>query len=608
MKTRAFPFFGSFLGPLPAATPATDESSVSVKGQGVDIIPEVASSYKPVKGMRFSSIDQAFDFYCEYAKKAGFGARKGGSYVHGGVLKTKYFTCCKEGHKPAKMYISDGGCDESRKPYYKRRKRPTIRCGCRAHIQLKSVDSDFFEVDDFVEGHNHRMVAASDMQFVRSARKLTHVQEEAIYELSNMNLGPVKEFNLMRTLYGGFEKILCAKKTFSSDYYFEYDVNDDRELIHMFWVDETSKSNYLAFGDIISFDATFKTNKYKMVFVPFTAIDNHCHSVTVGVGLLASETIESYTWLLQMLLKSFGHAPKVVVTDQDPAMKQVIAALFPNTRHKLCIWLIMKKVVDKRYNGRRCDHDSRYTYPQLETRSYLETEAVRIYTRAIFNDLQDEMNEIVGSVSQFSSCEEEGGFLRCKIMDFNAYVPGFLEVVFKKDGEFGEESIATCSCKRFEQYGLLCRHIFYVMNMYQVKKFPKIYINDRWMKEVAVNIRTDPMSEFGNDQNRKIKEISREIKYASEYLINSYVADIDELIKVRDEMNLMIEKADLTRYEKVRPSKRYRFAVVLGFEQPSEVTVRVPTGIRNKGRGSHKRIKSMKEIAISRYGKGYREC
>ncbi|XP_076903139.1 protein FAR1-RELATED SEQUENCE 5-like [Bidens hawaiensis] len=274
------------------------------------------------------------------------------------------------------MYYSKGDCNESSKPYYKRRKRPTIRCGCRAHIQLKSVDGEFFQVDDFVEGHNHKMVADSDMQFVRSARKLTHVQEEVIYEMSNMNLGPVKAFNLMRTQYGGFEKVaatkddcknfkqglncyigeydaemivqrLCVKKTFSSDYSFEYDLNDDRELIRMFWADETLKSNYPAFGDIISFDATFKTNKYKMAFVPFMTIDNHCHSVTIGAGLLASETIESYTWLLQMFLKSFGHAPKVVVTDQDLAMKQAIAAVFPNTRHRLCMWHIMKKVADK---------------------------------------------------------------------------------------------------------------------------------------------------------------------------------------------------------------------------------------------------------------------
>ncbi|XP_076899955.1 protein FAR1-RELATED SEQUENCE 5-like [Bidens hawaiensis] len=413
------------------------------------------------------------------------------------------------------MCDSKGDCNESSKTYYKRRKRLTIRCGCRAHIQLKSVDGGFFEVDYFVEGHNHRMVVDSDMQFVHSARKLTHVQEEAIYELSNMNLGPVKAFNLMRTQYDGFEKVgatkddcknfrqglncyigeydaemivqrLCAKKTFSSDYSFEYDVNDNRELIRMFWADETSKSNYLAFGDIISFDATFKTNKYKMVFVPFTAIDNHCHSVTVCAGLLASETIESYTWLLQMLLKSFGQAPKVV-TDQDPAMKQAIAAMFPNTRHRLCMWHIMKKVADKvgadlcnneDFKSRLCNivwtdsisplefekkwqaimvefeldknkwltdmYEIRFDWIPafyrdellsgliLRNQKLSQKEAVRIYTRAISNDLQDEMNEIVGSVSQFSSCEE-GGFLRCKIMDFNAYVPGFLE-----DGEFGE--------------------------------------------------------------------------------------------------------------------------------------------------------------------------
>ncbi|XP_076938917.1 uncharacterized protein LOC143607314 [Bidens hawaiensis] len=123
--------------------------------------------------MMFSSIDQAFDFYSEYAKKVRFGVRKGGSYLHDGVLKTKYFTCCKEGHKLAKMYDS--------------------------------------KVHDFVEGHNHRMVADSDMQFVRSARKLTNVQEEAIYELSNMNLVHVKAFNLLRTQYGGFEKVGATK-------------------------------------------------------------------------------------------------------------------------------------------------------------------------------------------------------------------------------------------------------------------------------------------------------------------------------------------------------------------------------------------------------------
>jgi transposase-like protein len=46
-------------------------------------------------------------------------------------------------------------------------------------------------------------------------------------------------------------------------------------------------------------------------------------------------------------LKAFGRQPKVVVTDQDPAMKQAIADIFNEARHRLCMWHIMKKVAVK---------------------------------------------------------------------------------------------------------------------------------------------------------------------------------------------------------------------------------------------------------------------
>ncbi|KAI3773580.1 hypothetical protein L1987_48110 [Smallanthus sonchifolius] len=43
------------------------------------------------------------------------------------------------------------------------------------------------------------------------------------------------------------------------------------------------KLNYGVFGDVMSFDATFRTNRYDLVFVPFTGIDNHHHNVTFVV-------------------------------------------------------------------------------------------------------------------------------------------------------------------------------------------------------------------------------------------------------------------------------------------------------------------------------------
>ena len=86
-----------------------------------------------------------------------------------------------------------------------------------------------------------------------------------------------------------------------------------------------------------------------MVFVPFTGIDNHNHSVTFGAGLLSDETISSYKWLLRAFQKAFIADPHVVVTDQDPSMKQAIADVFPNARHRLCMWHIMQKLTTKVY-------------------------------------------------------------------------------------------------------------------------------------------------------------------------------------------------------------------------------------------------------------------
>ncbi|GAB2274170.1 hypothetical protein Dimus_039071 [Dionaea muscipula] len=42
-----------------------------------------------------------------------------------------------------------------------------------------------------------------------------------------------------------------------------------------------------------------------------------------------------------------GQQPISIITDQDLAMKGVIAKVFPRARHRLCIWHIKKKFVEK---------------------------------------------------------------------------------------------------------------------------------------------------------------------------------------------------------------------------------------------------------------------
>ncbi|XP_041026885.1 protein FAR-RED IMPAIRED RESPONSE 1-like [Juglans microcarpa x Juglans regia] len=42
-----------------------------------------------------------------------------------------------------------------------------------------------------------------------------------------------------------------------------------------------------------------------------------------------------------------GKASNAIITDQDRAMKNVITIVFPNTRHRYCLWHILRKVPEK---------------------------------------------------------------------------------------------------------------------------------------------------------------------------------------------------------------------------------------------------------------------
>lgn len=51
------------------------------------------------------------------------------------------------------------------------------------------------------------------------------------------------------------------KKERWSSYFFEYEVDDGGHLTRALWCDPICRKNYFLFGDMVSFDTTFKTNK-----------------------------------------------------------------------------------------------------------------------------------------------------------------------------------------------------------------------------------------------------------------------------------------------------------------------------------------------------------
>ncbi|XP_022019649.2 uncharacterized protein LOC110919695 [Helianthus annuus] len=237
----------------------------------------------------------------------------------------------------------------------------------------------------------------------------------------------------------------------------------------------------------------------------------------------------------------------------------------------------------QRFNHRKNDHISRNTVPDNFSESTLEDDAMKIYTRSIFADQQAELQ---GTLSECLPIETkiEEPFLKISMKDWKAHGDGLLEVCFKK----GEDVIALCTCRRFEQYGLLCKHIYFVFKMFKVKEIPNKYVMRRWTKDVVPNDlnNTFDITVDGDDAHKKAKEVAYEIMQTGEYLIGNLIKDFDHLLIVRDRMREMKEMVDELRITKPIDPKFDRYSRLIGYEKPN--TDDPPTVLKGEGTAADK--------------------
>ncbi|XP_021990852.1 protein FAR1-RELATED SEQUENCE 5-like [Helianthus annuus] len=219
-----------------------------------------------------------------------------------------------------------------------------------------------------------------------------------------------------------------------------------------------------------------------------------------------------------------------------------------------------------RHEHRRNDHDTRYTQSKMWSDFVLEKQASEIYTKTIFQDIQIKID---AAITKCMSKTHDTG------VQYNKQEDGL--------------SIC-CTCKRFEQFGILCRHIFYVLRYDDIIEFPRRYVLRRWMRDVVsngtihCNIRFD---EIG--RSNEIDKVFREITVANKCVVN-------------------IDKADEVMVVVPPPSCKDRFADMGGNLEKSDSMIRVTIKIRTKGCSVQKRIKSNREIAIQKSSKIQKSC
>ncbi|KAI3992063.1 hypothetical protein MKX01_014954 [Papaver californicum] len=334
---------------------------------------DLDSNLEPLDGMEFESEEAARIFYNSYARRIGFSTRV--SVYHrsrrDGAIICRQIVCSRQGFRHDRD--RDGNSSESRS----KRQRSVTRVGCKAMIMVKKQDSGKWIVSKFVKEHNHELVGPDKVHSLRSHRHVSGPARSLIGTLQAAGIGPSGVMSVLIKESGGannvgFTTVDCRnymsgskQKTLgtggqhvldylrrmraeNSNFFFAIQGDSDHSTGNILWVDANSKMNYNYFGDTVTFDTTYRTNRYRVPFAPFTGLNHHGQPVLFGCTIILNESEASLVWLFETWLSVMsGIHPVSITTDQDRVMRAAVSHVFPNTRHRFCRRSIFREAQEK---------------------------------------------------------------------------------------------------------------------------------------------------------------------------------------------------------------------------------------------------------------------
>ncbi|XP_016185318.1 protein FAR1-RELATED SEQUENCE 5-like [Arachis ipaensis] len=321
-----------------------------------------------------------------------------------------------------------------------------------------------------------------------------------------------------------------------------YTQTADNRLGSLLWVDGEMMSDYQLFGDVLAFDSTYRSNKYKKPLVVFSGSNHHKQTTIFGFALLEDEEVCSYRWLLLNLVDVMGEKMLcVVVTDRDKALRAAIAEVFPAARHQKAIYAnfevedfeeYWKTAVESLGLQNNSWVQSTYEVKESWATSYLRgmfcagyrttsrCEGINAYIKGFLKST-DSILELVHSldrvvkdyqnneVTALDSIELFASKLYTRVVfrEVKKQIKGVVTLLFR-----GRVSISTvavykfsrmgahgrihkvlfdpddkkieCDCLMWNSEGIPCSHIFCMMKYEGLEQIPDSLIMRRWCKDV----------------------------------------------------------------------------------------------------------------------------
>ncbi|KAJ3683340.1 hypothetical protein LUZ60_013567 [Juncus effusus] len=366
----------------PPSNPSSSSSKqiqVPIGKRAIDLLSKKQPIPPPKMGMRFDTMEEAYEYFLAYGYQKGFGVTKRNFHTRNGV-RYRYTLMCYKGGKP------------KNKPGLKVRRRLVAKTDCKSAMVVKFNNlSGDWEVVFLELEHNHPcnpemvrfMMCFRDLPDWKSQYQPFNARTRLHPKIHSGRGRPArpKEY-LERTLKnsnnngGGFNvDVLGGKWRFNEsdveallaffernkaeDEGFDYcwDVDESGRLKNVLWVDARSKEAYRYFNDVVCFDTIYLSEQYNIPLVAFLGVSHHGQVILLGCGLLGDDSWESYVWLFKKWLKCMeDKMPGGVITSHSSSIIRAVEDAFVGVRRRFYLWHILKELPE--LSGRTEDKEA----------------------------------------------------------------------------------------------------------------------------------------------------------------------------------------------------------------------------------------------------------
>ncbi|CAN0878915.1 Protein FAR1-RELATED SEQUENCE 5 [Linum grandiflorum] len=169
---------------------------------------------------------------------------------------------------------------------------PEERCGCEAELRYKwDQDIQKYGISEWIRTHNHELAPPEAAYLHTSNRKVSHLDACLAQIHQQAGVRPRSSFDIMLQIAGGAANVgftirdlrnhqrlprsqfldsadltmmlkhFRQKARVDKNLYYEMSEHADGEILSVFWADGRMRSDYASFGDAVSFDTTYRTNR-----------------------------------------------------------------------------------------------------------------------------------------------------------------------------------------------------------------------------------------------------------------------------------------------------------------------------------------------------------